>query len=88
MPQQQRRLRHAAPMGKGGNEGGWLKRKAINAWQHRPRSSVEAYEMLRDYVILTPRFQYVWWVSLVFVIIFEVAYDMSMEFFLMTVIYW
>ena len=75
-------------MGKGGNEGGWLKRKAIHAWQHRPRSTVEAYEMLRDYVILTPWFQYVWWVTLVFIIIFEVAADMSMEFFLMTVIYW
>ena len=69
-------------------EGGWFKRKAVNAWQNRPRSTVEAYEMLRDYIILTPRFQYVWWLSLVIVIYFEVAAPLSMEFFLMTMIYW
>ena len=45
----------------------------LHAWAKRPRSLLEAWELLRDECLFQPWFQYVWWLTALVVVVFEVA---------------
>jgi len=48
-------------------------KKVKQVWATRPRSVLELYECTRDEIVLTPRFQWLWWWTFCLVTMIEVG---------------